>query len=261
MSISDGQSATGANFNAAFLSRTQNSATIGEVTLNNTSNPNSGAQVVNAQRAINELFDADGTAGEGDAARKNYASNNYIADGDSRKTALEKLDQALFAVANTASDAAPEINTFTLSAGDITNKFVTLTSTPSSPSTTLLSVKGYPIQFYTDDYVVTGNVLDWTGTPLDGTLIAGDKLKVIFWVASSPEVEQRTITSGENTAKQLTLASSPVTPSKVILSVAGLPDQFYGDDYIVTGAILDWNGLGLDGVLTTGNEVRIMYWL
>jgi hypothetical protein len=261
MSISDGVPATAANFNGAFLSRTQNSATVGVVGLNNSVDPNSGSQIVNTQRAINELFDADGTSGEGDAARKDYASTNYIADGDSRKTAIEKLDQALAVIAGAAMGTSPEIEVFTLSAGDITNKYVTLSASPSVASSTLLTVKGYPVQFYGDDYSVSGNVVGWTGTPLDGALIAGDKLKVTYWVASSPEVEQRTVTGGEIAAKQLTLASSPTTPTKVILSVAGFPEQFYLDDYIVTGNILDWNGLGLDGVLTAGDEVRIMYWL
>lgn len=98
--IQDGVPATAANFNAAYLSKTQNGTTVGVVSLNNTLDPNSGDQIVNTQQAINELFDADGTNGEGDAARKNYGSNNYITDGSSRKTAIEQLDTALGVLAD-----------------------------------------------------------------------------------------------------------------------------------------------------------------
>jgi hypothetical protein len=93
--VNNGQKATDTNFNNAFLSRTQNSDTVGVVGLNNTSDVNSGAQIVNAQRAVNKLFDSDGTAGEADGNAKNYANNNFIVDGDSRKVAIERLDLQL----------------------------------------------------------------------------------------------------------------------------------------------------------------------
>lgn len=93
--VNNGQKANETTFNNAFVSRTDDSDTFGVVGLNNTSDPNSGAQVVNTQRAINKLFDADGTSGEADGNAKNYSSNNYVLDGDSRKVAIERLDQAL----------------------------------------------------------------------------------------------------------------------------------------------------------------------
>jgi hypothetical protein len=95
VSVSDGQKANQTTFNNAFLSRTQNSDTVGVVGLNNTSDVNSGSQIVNAQRAVNKLFDSDGTAGEADGNAKNYANNNFIVDGDSRKVAIERLDLQL----------------------------------------------------------------------------------------------------------------------------------------------------------------------
>ncbi len=99
MSVSNGQDADETTFNDAFLSRTVDSDTIGVVGLANTVDPNSGDAIVNIQRAVNELFEADGTDGEGDASRTNYASNFYLVDGDSRKIGLERLDAALRAVA------------------------------------------------------------------------------------------------------------------------------------------------------------------
>ena len=57
MSVSDGQQGNAATFNSAFLSRTANSDTIGVVGLNNTTDPNSGAAITNAQEKINDNAD------------------------------------------------------------------------------------------------------------------------------------------------------------------------------------------------------------
>lgn len=93
--IKDGLDADQTNFNAAFVSRTADTSTTGKVSLSNTADTNSGAVVVNAQRAINEAFDAVGITAEGDATRKTYSSTNVIANGDSHKTAIGKLDAGL----------------------------------------------------------------------------------------------------------------------------------------------------------------------
>lgn len=94
MSVSDGQDVNAAVTNAAFLSRKVDSDTIGKVGLKNT-DTESGNPIDNIQQYTNEIADADGTNGEGDASRKIYATNNIIADGDSRKQALEKFDVAV----------------------------------------------------------------------------------------------------------------------------------------------------------------------
>jgi hypothetical protein len=83
------------------------------------------------------------------------------------------------------------------------------------------------------------------------------------WVAlasgSSPIVELRVITAGEETAKQLTLISTPASAPATIMEIAGAPSQFYGDDYNVSGAVLSWSGLGLDGILAAGDKLTISY--
>lgn len=100
MSVSNGQKANATTFNNAFLSKTANGTTTGVVTLSNTSDVNSGSSVSNVQRAINEIFDAVGMTGIGDSTRKNYSSNNYVANGDTRKVAVGKLDAALKVVSD-----------------------------------------------------------------------------------------------------------------------------------------------------------------
>lgn len=93
--VNNGQKGNETTFNNAFLSRTDDSDTVGVVSLANVTDANSGSAIVNTQRAINKLFDSDGTSGEADANAKLYSSNNYVLDGDSRKVAIERLDTAV----------------------------------------------------------------------------------------------------------------------------------------------------------------------
>lgn len=97
MAVSDGQRVNASVTNNAFLSRLVDTSTVGKLALENTETE-SGDNVDNTQRAINETFDAVGMTGEGDASRKNYSSNNYISDGTSHKTAIGVLDSSLKSV-------------------------------------------------------------------------------------------------------------------------------------------------------------------
>ena len=72
------------------------------------------------------------------------------------------------------------VNLFTLSGTDITNGYVTLTSTPVDATKVILNIIGGPVQEYGVDYQMIGADLDWNGLFLDGVLIAGDKLIVQF---------------------------------------------------------------------------------
>lgn len=73
-------------------------------------------------------------------------------------------------------------------------------------------------------------------------------------------VENRLITGGEITAKQLTLAATPYTNSEVIVDVRSGSPQVYGLDFVVTGAVLSWNGYALDGQIIAGSYLRVVYY-
>jgi hypothetical protein len=66
----------------------------------------------------------------------------------------------------------------TLNSTDITNKYITLSTTPTAPTVALLTVVGGPMQSYGTDYTVSGNQLSWSGLFLDGVLVSGDILIV-----------------------------------------------------------------------------------
>lgn len=103
MSVTNGQDANQGTFNSAFLSRTADSDTTAKVGLKNTTDANSGAVINNAQRLINEVRDTVGVAGEGDSTRKDYSSTTTVANGDTHKVAIGKLDAA---IGDAVSDAA-----------------------------------------------------------------------------------------------------------------------------------------------------------
>lgn len=77
-------------------------------------------------------------------------------------------------------------------------------------------------------------------------------------VASRPQ-EQVVLSSGDITAKQITLANAPLNSAAVRLSVYGGPQQAIGTDYSVAGSTLSWSGLGLDGLLVAGDRLLIDY--
>lgn len=73
-----------------------------------------------------------------------------------------------------------KVEYFTLDIGDILAKEVTLADAPAFPIKTLLTVDGAPTSFYTLDFTVSGTVLTWSGTRLDGLLEPGDVLQVVY---------------------------------------------------------------------------------
>jgi hypothetical protein len=116
------------------------------------------------------------------------SSNLYFADARAKSAAVvnstagNETDQAASVDAMKAfvlaQSANIQVDLFTLSAGDITNGFVTLTVAPDQ----IIDVtpKGYPSQHPVDDFTVSGSVLTFAGDML--SLIAGDKLRIAYSV-------------------------------------------------------------------------------
>jgi hypothetical protein len=110
MTVSNGNPGNATTFNNAFISRTQDSDTIGEVKLDA---PSSGDTVDNAQASINELADAIGMSDNADSTTATtYANNNVIVDGENHKQSLEKLDAAFDTTTGHTHDGvdAPQVD-------------------------------------------------------------------------------------------------------------------------------------------------------
>lgn len=101
--------------------------------------------------------------------------NNFTPTSATIKGAFEGVDAALSAVSG-----ASKVDKFTLTGTDATNKFVTLTSTPSNPGAVILLVEDAGNMFYGVDFTVSGNHLSWSGLELDGILSSGDNLTVTY---------------------------------------------------------------------------------
>lgn len=97
------------------------------VVLKNTDEPVSGVQINNVQRYINELGEVSGIT-EADASRLDYSSENYIADNDSQKTCIEKLDAQALVNQNNANSrlyrTANDFTTFAEKVIPVQNDFV-----------------------------------------------------------------------------------------------------------------------------------------
>lgn len=105
-----------------------------------------------------------------------------------------------------------------------------------------------------------GDATFQAGTGILLTWVSG-KLNIAQSVTNTPQVESRTITSGEALAKSLTLAFTPNDPTKVVVDIISVGPQLYSDDFTVSGATLSWSGLGMDAIpIETGDRFRIVYW-
>ena len=71
---------------------------------------------------------------------------------------------------------------FTLDAADITNKFVTLTTQPTTVEKSLVDVVRGCTQKYGTDFIVAGDVLSWDGLGLETGLVLGDTLRVHYTI-------------------------------------------------------------------------------
>lgn len=75
--------------NATYVFKEGDDTKTGKLTLQkNVGDPNA---VDDPQQFLQDLADTQGTS-ENDASRKDYATNNFITNGDSQKTAIEKFD-------------------------------------------------------------------------------------------------------------------------------------------------------------------------
>lgn len=72
------------------------------------------------------------------------------------------------------------VDWITLEALQIGTKSVVLTYPPKQVDVILLSPIGGGIQEYDADFVVTGNVLSWSGKPIESVLEIGDKLFILY---------------------------------------------------------------------------------
>lgn len=77
-------------------------------------------------------------------------------------------------------DSNLHVEYVTLDATAIANGEITLAFTPSEPTMVTWDIISGSAQVYSEDFTVTGNVLSWSGKPLDGLLDVGDSCRVTY---------------------------------------------------------------------------------
>ena len=96
--IEFGEDLVSAKANAVYLLKSEDDTIVGILSLENGVDVNK--YVSNLQEYLREIATTDGIVGEGDPNRLIYANENYIANGDNRKVAIEKLDAQALVNAN-----------------------------------------------------------------------------------------------------------------------------------------------------------------
>lgn len=146
---------------------------------------------------------------------------------------------------------------------DGVNDTFTLSSTPINATSLLVYIDG--IEIDASEWTLTGPTLVFDPGAIPST---GQNLYCFYLTAGVPVgmfagsqyfVEQVTLNPAQAAAKQVTLTYTPAVANQVTLDVIEGGPQFYGDDFTVSGSVLGWNGLGLDGILASGDKLRICY--
>jgi hypothetical protein len=125
----------------------------------------------------------------------------------------------------------------------------TILSGTADPTT-----EGVDGDFYinTSTYIIFGpkGAGVWpNGVPLSGA--GGGVLKSELITLSSTDIAN----------KQLTFSEIPYEESAIQLIPVGGPVQVLFLDYVISGSVVNWGGLGLDGILAEGDQIQIFYQL
>jgi len=105
MPISFGSQLSSAATNNTFLDKTIADAKKGKLGIYKVSSSESGA-IEDVQDYINEIATVGGISGEGDVNATTYSSTEFISNGDNRKVAIGKLDDALKALSDNVAAGA-----------------------------------------------------------------------------------------------------------------------------------------------------------
>jgi len=119
--------------------------------------------------------------------RSEYSFSNPIITFTTAPALAQRIDVWMLTDGTPSVSAAPSgtlvVEYYTLLAGDITAKEITLPSSPSDATKVLLDVIGGSAQEYGVDYTVSGTTLSWDTLGLDGVLIANNRLR--YWYFSA----------------------------------------------------------------------------
>ena len=148
-------------------------------------------------------------------------------------------------------------------ANGVNTTFGPLTYTPSSAASVGVFVDSILVP--NTDWSLVGNSIVFSSNIPQ----LGQQVYVFYIYAGLPNtppvptgafnLEYRTLSAGEITAKALTLANSPAFGNLTVVDLINCGPQVYNVDYTIAGSTLNWNGFGLDGLLQAGDILRVQY--
>lgn len=251
MTIRDKTLANEGNFNDSFLSRKDDDSTAGKLSLANT-DLESGAAVVNTQRAINKLLDSTGIDSESDDDSNNYADPKYIADGDSYKEAIEKLDAQLFTTDShegrlTSAEGTILDHTDTLA--DHEDRILELEDDVLQIQEGAMTIGGD--KTFSDDVVIQGNLtVQGTMTSINTTNMEVSDNNIVLNKGGNDLTGEGAGITVERTSVSGIIEFDDDIPSKWKLGVAGALKEIIvsGLDQIIQGVKTFANGLLTDTI-------------
>jgi hypothetical protein len=188
-------------------------------------------------------------------------------------------------------DSAGQMQYVTIGNVELLNKKIYLAYQPANPLYVQVDLKqgGGPL-FYGEDFIVSGNEIQWTGLGYESLAELGDKLRIRYDkynadpVLTGPEfvlidhigaanphpqyllkansnyVQYNTVSSSNVTNKKIVLDRTPLNPQFVQVDIKeGGGSLFFGVDFIVEGNELKWEGYEYEYIVSVDDKLRIVY--
>ena len=96
-----------------------------------------------------------------------------------------------------------------------------------------------------------------------GATLDPDTGQITIPTGGDSNVDNFTLTAQNILDKYILLTLAPTAPTSIILTVKGLPPQYYGDDFEIValdgGKRLTWDGLGLENLLEELDKITVIY--
>lgn len=198
----------------------------------------------------NDITDGVVNAGGGDITLERYSYVLFIYNAT-----LERF------IATTSGGSSGIGTHENLGSGDGVSVGFSLSSLPLTDDSFIVFRNGSYVpssQYSFSNPTITFNTAPSVGQRIDVWILTTGSPSTA--VATGVEyVEYPTLTGTDITNKNISLSATPLDPAKVKLDVISGSSQQYSVDYTVSGSTLDWDGLGLDGSLTNGDVLRIVY--
>lgn len=115
-------------------------------------------------------------------------------------------------------------------------------------------------RYYTETELDAGQLDDRYYTETEVDTISGTLNDKIAAVGGIDEVEYITVDATDISNKYTSLSHTPYSAPDVMLDIIGGGTQVYTTDFtVIDSTHLNWDGLGIDGVIAADDKIRVSY--